>query len=112
MLKIKYTVSLVKVLLMLLLFCLAPSAVLAAQDTGIGQIAIGLMEPVGILTDFVSSASLIIGAAFIFSSIIRYRQHRVNPLAMPISTVILLFVMGVLLIVLPIAFRLTVNIHH
>ncbi len=60
-----------------------------------------MMEPIGLISDFVQSASFIIGACFIFASIIKYVEHRRSPLMVPISTVVFLVIAGSLLLLLP-----------
>ena len=80
--------------------------VFADLHSGIGGVASNLMEPVSVLTDFITSASLIIGTTFLFASLIKYMEYRVNPLAVPISNVIFLLICGVLLLCLPIAYKL------
>lgn len=92
--------------LFLFTVCFFPIVVLAANSTvGIGHMAEGLLEPANVLSDFMSTASLILGASFIFASFSRYMQHRKNPLAFPISTVIMLLILGVMLVCLPIAVK-------
>lgn len=73
----------------------------AARNTGLGAMATNIMEPVSLLSDFVTAACLIIGGSFIFASIIKYKEHRRSPLMVPISTVIFLIVAGLALIGLP-----------
>lgn len=90
-----------------ILFFIIPGLAVAAQGEGFGFVAENLMEPVSVLSEFVSTASFIIGLSFIFASIIRYMQYRVNPLAFPISSVVTLFIMGVVLVCLPLSYRLT-----
>jgi hypothetical protein len=80
----------------------AATIVLAARDAGgLGSMARNIMEPVGLLSDFVTAACLIIGGSFLFASIIKYKEHRRSPLMVPISTVIFLVVAGLALIGLP-----------
>lgn len=73
----------------------------------LGSIAENLLEPVSILADFVNGASLIIGVCLLFASFFRYMRHRVNPLAAPISTVVVLLILGIVLLFLPLAYELT-----
>jgi hypothetical protein len=87
------------------LLAFAPCSVLA-EVSGIGGIAGNLLEPVNILTDFVTSVSLIIGATFLFAAFIKYMQHRVNPMAIPISNVLFLLFFGVVLLCLPLAYKI------
>ena len=77
--------------------------------TSLGSIADNLMNPVGVMSSFVSSGCILIGGAFLFASIIKYVEHRRSPLMVPISTVIFLLFAGLLLIVLPLAYILTQN---
>jgi hypothetical protein len=74
---------------------------------GIGEAAQQLMVPVTILSSFIGSAAIIIGVAFIFGGFIKYLQHRTNPLAVPLSTVIVLVIMGIVLLCLPLAYKIT-----
>ncbi len=79
----------------------------APQVAGFGQVATNILEPVTIASSFMSGISIVIGMTSLFSAFLRYMQHRVNPLAQPISTVILLVVLGVILIALPLIYKLT-----
>ena len=72
-----------------------------AQSEGVGAVANELMQPVGLMSDFVYSGSIVIGASFLFACLIKYIEHRRSPLMVPISTVIFLFVAGLALVLLP-----------
>lgn len=74
---------------------------------GIGGVAQNMMEPVTVVSSFISSACMIIGGTCLFAAFLRYMQYRVNPLASPISTVMILFIMGLLLVILPLVYMLT-----
>lgn len=74
---------------------------------GLGDLAGNLMEPVSIVSGFLSGMSIIIGLTCLFGSFVRYMQYRVNPLANPIGTVITLLVLGLLLLLLPLIYKLT-----
>lgn len=74
---------------------------------GVGAVAENLMEPVTIVSNFMGSASLILGVMCLFAAFIRYRQFRVNPLATPISVVIMLIIFGVAFLLLPFVYKLT-----
>jgi hypothetical protein len=90
-----------------------PYWVMAKQNTAkqttqsIGQFAGELIGPVTILSNFISNGSIIIGVMSLFAALMRYMQYRVNPLASPISTVIVLVILGILLICLPFTYLLT-----
>lgn len=70
----------------------------AVQD--LGQVAQNIMEPVTVVSQFMMTACFVIGGSFLFTSIIKYVEHRRNPLASPISTVVFLFIAGIILILL------------
>lgn len=94
--------------ILIICFCAClPSVASAASSLGFGQIADNLMEPISILAGFIGSASIIVGVTSIFAAIIKYSQYRINPLVAPMSTIILLIVIGVLLICLPLTYKLT-----
>lgn len=70
-------------------------------NTGIGGVAENLMDPVRVFSDFIEAACLLIGSSFLFASIIKYIEHRRSPLMVSISTVIFLFIAGLVLLLLP-----------
>jgi hypothetical protein len=72
-----------------------------------GDLANDLLGPVTVISDFVGTAAWIVGFSCLFASLFRYLQYRVNPLASPISTVIVLLVLGILLLCLPFTYLLT-----
>jgi RsiW-degrading membrane proteinase PrsW (M82 family) len=90
----------------ILLLVLIPGLVLADPASGIGGFASNMMEPVSIISDFVNTMAIIVGASFVFASVVKYFQYRVNPLATPLSTVIFLFILGIMLLFLPLAYKL------
>lgn len=73
----------------------------------IGEFAAQLIEPVGILGDFISTASLMMGIMCLFAAFLRFLQFRVNPYASPLSTVITLIILGIVLLCLPFLYLLT-----
>lgn len=89
-------------LLMIIIF--TSTAVFSASNS-IGDIAYQLVEPVSIVSDFIGTSSLIIGIMCVFASFLRYLQYRVNPLVAPMSTVIILLVLGLVLIGLPFIYK-------
>ena len=64
------------------------------------------MEPVTIVTNFVGMIAITLGLSFYFGALVKYMQHRVNPLAVPISTVVLLLIMATILVCLPFAYKI------
>lgn len=73
----------------------------------IGAVANNLLEPVAILSSFLSGASFILGITSLFSAFLRYKHHRNNPLAYPISSIVLMFALGSILLLLPLTYKLT-----
>ena len=53
-----------------------------------------VLEFSDLIVTSLESIFYIIGIAFLLGSIIQYRQHRDNPVAVPISRPILLFILG------------------
>lgn len=78
-----------------------------SRNTGLGGVALNLMEPVGLFSDFVHTGCILIGGSFLFASIIKYFEHRRSPTMVPISTVIFLLIAGIILILLPFLSLLT-----
>lgn len=78
-------------------------AIAATESTtpSIGHFAADLMEPVGILGNFMRTASLMLGVMCLFSAFLRYMQHRVNRLASPLSGVITMIILAIFLLCLP-----------
>lgn len=92
---------------MFLLFSVHVFANTKHEAAGIGVLANNLLLPVSVVSTFLDYASIIIGLTCIFAGIIRYAQYRVNPLMSPISSVILLLVIGAILIAFPYIYAIT-----
>lgn len=88
------------------IFLVSLLTVLSSHAQGIGEYAGELIEPVHILSNFISSGSLIVGAMLLVAALMRFLQYRVNPLASPLSTVIMLLVLGIMLVALPFIYLL------
>lgn len=99
----KYEIIMNKILRSLLLL-VTPCTAMAES---IGQFAGQLIEPVTILSNFISSGSFIVGVMLLVSALMRFMQYRVNPLASPLGTVLILLVLGIMLICLPFVYLLT-----
>jgi len=78
-----------------------------ADSISIGQVAQNITEPIEIVSGFVSVGCLIVGMSCLFAALVKYFEHRRSPLAVPISTVIWLLIIGLLLLVLPFAYMIT-----
>jgi len=90
----------------LICFTFAPAGQVFAQyikkrAAGVGNVADNMMTPVTLFSDLVYTGCLVIGASFLFASIIKYREHRRSPLMVPMSTVVFLLIAGILLVLLP-----------
>ncbi len=72
-----------------------------STELGAGKVAENLLGPLGLLSDLISTLAFVIGASFLFASLIKYIEHRRSPLMVPISTVVYLFFVGLLLLLLP-----------
>jgi len=83
------------------------SSAAMAKISSFGQVAQNMTEPIEIVSGFVSVGCLIVGVACIFAGVVKYFEHRRSPLFVPISTVVWLFVIGLLLLVLPFAYLIT-----
>jgi len=92
-------------LILLLLICLPVLA--AAQPTGFGGVANNMMTPVSVVSDFVNSACMLVGGCFIFASVVKFFEHKRSPMMVTMSTVVFLFIAGVVLILLPFVYILT-----
>ncbi len=93
----------------LLIFFWLPGQLYAYDvgTTGIGGVAVNALEPVSLLSSFMASAALAIGITFVVAAFFKYIQHRRNPLAHPISTVVFWFILGLILLCLPLVYKLT-----
>jgi hypothetical protein len=103
------------VILGIIIVALGGISAFAATTTtavGFGQVAVNIMEPIGLLSDFVNSACFLIGGGFLFAGVIKYVEHRRSPLMVPISTVVFLFLAGLVLLGLPFLSYLSGNGVH
>jgi uncharacterized membrane protein len=75
--------------------------------SGIGAVAENLLIPVTVASSFLSGIAVILGVSCVFSAFLRYMQHRINPLAQPMSMVVTLAILGILLLLLPFIYKLT-----
>lgn len=93
----------------LIVMSLFPAIALAAfgqqPQGGLGDMASSMMGSTNFVRDTVGLGSLVVGGTFLFASFIRYKQYRINRLAAPLSTVITLFILGILLLGLGLAYK-------
>lgn len=90
-----------KFLIKFIIFFAHPAIVYAYGQPGLGGVAVNMLEPVTVVSDFVDTGCLVVGIGFIFASIVKYIEHRRSPLMVPISTVVFLLIAGIVLVLLP-----------
>lgn len=75
------------------------STAFAVED---GQVSKSLMSIFQGMNSIFSGVCIIVGIGLLFSAFIQYRQHRTNKLLVPISKPIFIFILGAVLIAIPI----------
>ncbi len=91
-----------------LIFFLSQS-VLATNNLSFGVVAQNMTEPMEVVSAFVSVGCLVVGVSCLFACIVKYFEHRRNPLYVSLSTVVWLLIIGLLLLILPFAYIITEN---
>jgi hypothetical protein len=82
-------------------------AYIPQRPVGVGAVANNLMAPVTFGANFTGSIAISLGICFFFAALIKYIRHRENPLAYPISTVVILIIMGTILLALPFTYKIS-----
>lgn len=90
-----------KSLLKRALFLLLLLPAVAMADASIGDVADNLLGPTSIVTKLVEIACYIIGLAFILVGIAQYKIHKQSPKLVPLTTPILLVVLGAVALGIP-----------
>lgn len=88
----------------ILVLSILPALVFAESnkdELGAGKVARTMLEPLGVMSDFINTLCFVIGGSFLFASIIKYIEYRRSPLMVPFSTVFYLFLIGLILVLLP-----------
>ena len=80
---------------------------LVFADESLGGISENVLGPINILRHLFNIASIVLGIFLLLSAFNRYVRYRQNPQESPLSTVITWALLGVLLIVIPIAYHLS-----
>jgi|GEM_PF-1260418 hypothetical protein len=78
-----------------------------AYGGGLGDISRNALVPLDFLRHIFNIASILLGVFLLLNALMRYFRHRQNPHEAPLSTVIVLALCGILLIVIPVAYRLS-----
>lgn len=73
----------------------------------LGGASANALEPLGIFTNALYSICYILGAGFIMSSIIRFKEYRENPSQTPISRPIAVLIFGLIFLAIPFIARLS-----
>lgn len=89
-------IKLKSILISLVALLWASSAVASIAD-----VSENLMGPTEIITKLVVIACYIVGVGLIIFALAQYKQHRQSPKLVPLTTPILLLILGVLAIVIP-----------
>lgn len=79
---------------------------LAGATASIGDAAKNVLTPTEILTKLVLVACYIIGTGFIFAALAQYRIHRQSPKLVPLTTPILLLILGIVCVLIPYSTKL------
>lgn len=93
----KFTVLTSVVLLLL------PQALLAGSTGSIGDAAVNLLGPTEIITKLALIACYIVGVALILVSFAQYKIHLQSPKLVPLTTPVLLLVLGIITVFIPYA---------
>lgn len=80
--------------------------ILAGATASIGEAARNVLTPTEILTKLVLVACYIIGTGFIFAALAQYRIHRQSPKLVPLTTPILLLILGIVCVLIPYSTKL------
>ena len=68
--------------------------------SNLGSVAKNLNQQVDLVSNFVYSACLLLGVAFLFASFVKYLEHRKSPLMVTMSTVVFLIIAGIVFVLL------------
>lgn len=77
------------------------STALLADSKSFGDLANAAFTPTEIITKLMLVACYIIGAMLIFAALAQYKIHRQNPKFVPLTTPILLLILGIVCVLIP-----------
>lgn len=77
------------------------SAMASSNSTSLGDIANTLLQPTALVTKLLLLACYVIGIALILMAFAQYKIHRQSPKLVPLSTPIILLVLGVIALMIP-----------
>lgn len=71
--------------------------------TGVGALAQQLTTgPINFASTLLNASCFLVGGSFLLASMVKYVEHRRSPLMITMSTVVFLFLSGVVLVAIPI----------
>jgi hypothetical protein len=79
----------------------------APMGPSLGDMANAAMEPVTVFTKVMFSLCYVIGVTLIVGSFIQYKEHRANPVYMPINRPIIMCILGLALVAVPFIVRIS-----
>lgn len=85
--------------LLSLLILLVPAV--CAAGASFGDVADNLMKPTELITKVVMVICYIVGVALLLTALAQYKMHRQNPKLVPLSTPVVLVILGVLALLIP-----------
>lgn len=85
----------------IILFCILLTTLYSFNATagGFGDVALNVFEPVSVIIQLIRGVSIICGVGLLLGGILRFIEHRRNPMQVRLSTVIFMFIFGVGLII-------------
>lgn len=92
----------------LMMMLLSGVSVAQAQQQE-GTVTRNLMSVFSGINSVFSGICLIVGIGLIFASFLQYKQHRLNKLLVPISKPIVWFILGIVLVLVPILGHFTMG---
>jgi intracellular multiplication protein IcmD len=73
----------------------------AQASQSLGDVSQAALEPLTGLKKIIMAVSLITGIAFLMGAIIQYRDHRKNPIQVPLSKPIVYLILSIVFIAMP-----------
>jgi hypothetical protein len=79
-----------------------------AYADGLGQISDNLVAgPLSIIHSFMDASCYIVGGILLINSYSRYRRYKISPTEIPISTVVIYFLLALIVLSLPFIYKLS-----
>lgn len=81
-----------------------------AQPQTLGYVSSGLTDVASLFSKFIMAAAFAIGFGFMLAGVLKYKSHRNNPSATPLSVPIFYFIFGIMLLLIVVLITL-INPH-